>query len=137
MSYADFEFYTTEYLGDVIAEADFPRLALRASAFLDYYTRGKAAKTPDLSALKMACCAVAERYVLIDAADKSANAAITAAEGQGLQSQTVGSWSRTYRVGGETAAAALDAAGGARASLAAAAMMYLSGTGLIYRGCCG
>ena len=60
MAYADYEYYTTTYLGTAIKEDDFPRLSLRASSFLDYYTQGQAAQNPDLDALKMACCAVAE-----------------------------------------------------------------------------
>ena len=38
MPYADYNYYTGTFLGDAIAEANFPRLALRASDFLDYYT---------------------------------------------------------------------------------------------------
>ena len=38
MAYTDFEFYTTTYHGNVVPEADFPRLADRASDFLDVIT---------------------------------------------------------------------------------------------------
>ena len=31
MAYADYEFYTTSYFGSVVPEADFPRLAEKAS----------------------------------------------------------------------------------------------------------
>ena len=61
--YADYAFYTEAFYGSAIAEADFPRLSSRASDFLDYYTRGKAARVTDetvLTALSKACCAVAE-----------------------------------------------------------------------------
>ena len=57
MAYADYAYYTTAYLGTTIGEADFPRLSLRASSYLDYYTQGRAGENPDLDALKMACCA--------------------------------------------------------------------------------
>lgn len=40
MAYADYEYYTAAYLGKTIQKADFPRLSLRASYFLDYYTQG-------------------------------------------------------------------------------------------------
>lgn len=136
MAYADYEYYKDTYLGTSIKEADFPRLALRASSFLDYYTQGRAAQNVDLDALKMACCAVAEQYQYVDTAQSLAQKSLTASletDGE-LQSQTVGSWSKTYRSGGETAQQAATAAQTAQASLSAAAMQYLAGTGLLYRG---
>lgn len=142
MAYADYEYYTTTYLGTAISEADFPRMALRASSFLDYYTQGRAAQNADLDALKMACCAVAEQYQYIDIAQalaqKSLTSSLESSESGELQSQTVGSWSKTYRSGGESAAQAATAAASARSLLSAAAAQYLAGTGLLYRGggCC-
>lgn len=142
MAYADYEYYTTTYLGTAIDEANFPRLALRASTFLDYYTQGRAAQNPDLDALKMACCAVAEQYQSIDLARKAALNALqnsaNVGEGGELQSQSVGSWSKTYRSGGESAQQALSSAQTAKVSLAAVAQQYLGATGLLYRGrgCC-
>lgn len=136
MAYADYEYYTTTYLGTAIKEDDFPRLSLRASSFLDYYTQGRAAQNADLDALKMACCAVAEQYQYVDTAQSLAQKSLTASletDGE-LQSQTVGSWSKTYRSGGETAQQAATAAQTAQVSLAAAARQYLAGTGLLYRG---
>ena len=109
---------------------------MRASSFLDYYTQGRAAQNVDLDALKMACCAVAEQYQYVDTAQSLAQKSLTASletDGE-LQSQTVGSWSKTYRSGGETAQQAATAAQTAQASLSAAAMQYLAGTGLLYRG---
>ena len=144
MAYADYEYYKTTYLGTDIDEANFPRLALRASTFLDYYTQGRAAQNPDLDALKMACCAVAEQYQSIDLASKAALNALqnsaNVGEGGELQSQSVGSWSKTYRSGGESAQQALSSAQTAQVSLAAVAQQYLGATGLLYRGrgcCCG
>lgn len=140
MAYADYEYYTTTYLGTAIKEDDFQRLSLRASAFLDYYTQGRAAKNADLDALKMACCAVAEQYQYIDTAQALAQKSLSASlESDGeLQSQTVGSWSKTYRSGGDSAQQALSSAQSAQAALAAIAQQYLSATGLLYRGrgCC-
>lgn len=136
MAYADYEYYTTTYLGTAISEYDFPKLALRASSFLDYYTQGRAAKNADLDVLKMACCAVAEQYQYIDTAQALAQKSLTASlESNGeLQSQTVGSWSKTYRSGGDSAQQALSSAQTAQASLAAVAQQYLGATGLLYRG---
>ena len=136
MAYADYEYYTITYLGTAISEADFPRFALRASSFLDYYTQGQAAKNAELDALKMACCAVAEQYQSIDAAQALAQKALSASLSSGgeLQSQSVGSWSKTYRSAGDSAQQALASAETAQAALAAAAAQYLAGTGLLYRG---
>lgn len=136
MAYANYEYYTSTYLGTAIKEDDFPRLSMRASSFLDYYTQGRAAQNADLDALKMACCAVAEQYQYVDTAQSLAQKSLTASletDGE-LQSQTVGSWSKTYRSGGETAQQAATAAQTAQVSLAAAARQYLAGTGLLYRG---
>ena len=121
MAYADYEYYTAAYLGKTIQKADFPRLSLRASYFLDYYTQGRAASNSELDALKMACCAVAEQYQSIDLAGE-------------LQSQSVGSWSKAYRSGGESAQQATAVAQSAQTHLASVAAQYLAGTGLLYRG---
>ena len=136
MAYADYEYYTTTYLGTAIKEDDFPRLSLRASSFLDYYTQGRAAQNSDLDALKMACCAVAEQYQSIDTAQALAQKSLSASlESDGeLQSQTVGSWSKTYRSGGDSAQQALSSVQTAKAALGALAQQYLAGTGLLYRG---
>lgn len=136
MAYADYEYYTDTYLGKAIQEADFPRLSLRASSFLDYYTQGRAAKNSGLDALKMACCAIAEQYQAIDAAQALAQKALSASmDSSGeLQSQSVGSWSKTYRSGGDSAQQALASAQAAQASLAAIAQQYLGATGLLYQG---
>ena len=138
MAYADYEYYKDTYLGTAIQEADFPCLALRASSFLDYYTQGRAGQNQDLNAVKMACCAVAEQYQSIDLARQAALHALqnsaNAGEAGELQSQSVGSWSKTYRGGGESAQQATTAAQAAQASLASVAAQYLSSTGLLYRG---
>ena len=138
MAYADYEYYTTTYLGTAIKEDDFLRLSLRASSFLDYYTQGRAAQNPELDALKMACCAIAEQYQYIDTAQamaqKSLSASLESGESGELQSQSVGSWSKTYRSGGDSAQQALASAQAAQASLAEIAQQHLGSTGLLYRG---
>ena len=140
MAYADYEYYTATYLGTAIKEDDFPRMAMRASPFLDYYTQGRAAQNADLDALKMACCTLAEQYQAIEAAQLLAQKSLSASAESGgeLQSQTVGSWSKTYRSGGESAQQAVSSMQAYQAMLAATAQQYLSGTGLLYRGrgCC-
>ncbi len=137
MTYADFPYYRDTYLGNAIQEGDFPRLALRASGFLDYYTQGRAEKSAGMEAVKMACCALAEQYQAIDGAQRLSMKAISASQaddGAELQSQTVGPFSKTYRSGGESAAAALGAGSLAQSQLGSVARQYLAHTGLLYRG---
>lgn len=137
MAYADYYFYSNEYFGMAIEVVDFDRLANRASSYLDYYTQGRAAKHPDLIELKMACCALAEQYKIIEQAQALATKNLASAmesDGGEVQNETVGSWSKSYRSGGDSAGAAAAVAENAKASLAAVARQYLSGTGLLYRG---
>ena len=142
--YADYEFYTDVFFGVAISEADFPRLSSRASDFLDYYTRGKAAgvtEEPVLTAVKKACCAVAELIQTDEQAKalaaKATETALASDMGE-IKSETVGSWSQTYATAsdysrsGNAAAAVRDA----RMAYAEAAREYLSNTGLLYRGGC-
>ena len=137
MVYADYDYYSNVYLGSAISSDDFPRMAMRASAFLDYATMGRAAKHANLDAVKMACCAVADDYQTIDTARALANKSLSASleatsGGTGeLQSQSVGSWSKTYRSGGSSASEALGVTANAQETLFATAAMYLAGTGLL------
>lgn len=124
MVYADYEFYTNEFLGTDLEEAAFNQNAVRASSYLDYITMGKAEKTPDLHALKMACCALAEQHQAFVSAQKR----VSSANGE-LQSESVGSWSKTYRSGSETMESV-------KMQMAAIAGEYLANTGLLYRGRC-
>ena len=41
MSYADYAYYTDSYGGKAIKQEDFPRLAAKASAYLDNITFGR------------------------------------------------------------------------------------------------
>lgn len=137
MAYADFCFYANEYYGQTVDEFAFPRLAIRASSFLDYYTQGRAAQNPELKALKMACCAVAEQYQIIEQAQAMARKRLAESlksDGGEVQSESVGSWSKTFRSAGDSAGSAASVAANAQESLAAVARQYLAGTGLIYRG---
>ncbi len=128
MVYADYTFYSNDFLGSSISEMDFPRLALRASQFLDYYTLGKSRKTPDLENLKMACCAIAEKYQIIEKAQRSA---VESLDGD-VKSESVGSYSVSYQTASEKAQAVINA----QNEVVATARQYLVGTGLLYRGRC-
>lgn len=47
MAYCDYDFYTNKYLGNVITEADFPRLSERASDKLDRLTFDRLSMSED------------------------------------------------------------------------------------------
>lgn len=55
--YADFEFYSAQFLGGLIPAGAFSRLSARAGDYIDYITSGRAT---DTSPVKKACCALAE-----------------------------------------------------------------------------
>lgn len=135
MVYADYSYYTNVYWGDAITEEDWPKMSTRASAFIDYVTTGRAEKHTDLDAVKNACCALAESYQTIETARKlanqSLNSAATSGESGELQSQTVGSWSKTYRSAGSSAVEAMNSAEKTQEALMETAKMYLAGTGLL------
>ena len=136
MAYADYTYYSGTYMGTV-SEEDFPRLAVRASSYLDYYTRDKAKDNAELDAVKMCCCALVDVYKLIETAKELANKDMTAGlSSDAIQSETVGGYSRTMRSGGEGASSSLQAGLDAKKQLAATAMEYLANTGLLYRGSC-
>ena len=141
--YADYDFYTTVFYGTVISSADFPRLSSRASDFLDYFTRNKAASAMDegvLVAIKKACCAIAEQMQTDETnkaiVTKTQAAALSANSGE-VKSESVGSWSASYTVSSDymnqDAKEAQNAINAAYASIAA---RYLTNTGLLYRGGC-
>ena len=83
MAYTDYEFYTTSYFGSVVPEADFPRLAERASDFVDLMTSDRLAnglQTNERSQkrIKKAVCSLAEKMYQIELAERNAtNAAVS------------------------------------------------------------
>ena len=134
MTYADYTYYSGNYMGTV-SEEDFLRLAVRASSFLDYYTRNRAKDNSDMDAVKMCFCALVAKYQLIETSQQLAATKLTAAlTGGDVKSETVGGYSRTLASGGESAAAALSATDSTRKLLAETCNEYLAHTGLLYRG---
>lgn len=120
-AYADFEFYTETYLGNVISETDFPRLALRASMVIDQITFGQAGPVVEadidaetIELICMAACAVADELQTQEA-------------GGQIQSERVGQHAVTYNV---APAVSIET------RLAHAARLYLWNTSLMYRGVC-
>lgn len=115
MAYADYQFYKNQYFGSTIAESDFPRLAERASAYIDNITMGRSVVYAEKrDELKKACCAVAEAYLKNE-------------QGGGVVSETVGKLTRNY-------AAGISNTMTERQRLYTAATQYLGMTGILYRG---
>lgn len=137
MVYADFEYYAGSYMGTVNQD-EFPRLAVRASSYLDYYTQNRAKDNADLDAVKMCCCALVDKYKVIEAAQELAVKKLTGALGTDteVKSESVGGYSRTLDTGASGAAAALATTDGAKKLLAETCREYLAHTGLLYRGGC-
>lgn len=76
MAYADYKFYT-ESFGNVVPETDFPRLAERASDFVDAMTfdrlaDGLPANERSQKRIKKAVCSLAELMYQIELAEKNA-----------------------------------------------------------------
>ena len=82
MAYADYKFYT-ESFGNVVPETDFPRLAERASDFVDTMTfdrlvDGLPVNERSQKRIKKAVCSLAELMYQIELAEKNAtNAAVS------------------------------------------------------------
>lgn len=91
MAYTDFEFYATTYHGNVVPEADFSRIADRASDFLDVITFDRLVDgLPDderaKTKVQKAVCAVSDKLYELELAEKQA---LSAAAG-GTSSGTAG-----------------------------------------------
>ena len=150
MAYTDFEFYATIYHGNVVPEADFPRIADRASDFLDVITFDRLADglpSDERAAAKVqkAVCAVADKLYELELADKQALSAATggtSSSGSGgatsgvITSKSAGSESISYASpsemanGAKTWSAVYQAAGDEEATnnlLYSAARLYLTG----------
>lgn len=127
MIYADYAYYTDTFCGDLIqTEDDFKKYAVRACRYIDRITMRRAENYnilhPENTALKDACCAAAEQYLMI------ANVRAAAAEAGGeIASESVGSHSVSYRSGAEQEEAL-------KLELRQIVDSYLAGTGLLYRG---
>ena len=82
MAYADYEFYTTSYFGSVVPETDFPRLAERASNFVDTMTfdrlvDGLPTNERSQKRIKKAVCSLAELMYQLELAEKNATSYAT------------------------------------------------------------
>ena len=123
-AYADLTFYKNTFLGVAIADADFPRLALRASAMIDQQTFDRASDVITagidldlIEKIKFATCALAEEMQDIDLSGGVA----------GIKSESVGSHSVTYADGASVTFTTDE-------RIQNVARIYLGNTGLMYRG---
>lgn len=127
MVYADYSYYTGTFLGNAIAEADFPRLAKRASERIDLLTRSRAAayygEFP--APVRDAACAIAEILQQAERGNALAGAAI-------IQSESTGKHSTTYAATQDASTESGQAALNARIN--GVAWQYMGYTGLLYRG---
>jgi hypothetical protein len=122
-AYVTYNYYAATYKGAAIAQSDFDRLALRASALIDQMTFARAASIvaadeddDTIDKIKMATCAVAEEIQ-----------AISEQGGGAVMSERVGNVSVTYA---DTSRKSMSDA----ARYADAARVYLAPTDLLYRG---
>lgn len=119
-----------------VGEDEFSRLSVRASSFLDYYTQNRAKDNAELEAVKMCCCALVDKYKVIEAAQELATKKLAGSleTDEEVKSETVGGYSRTLDTGASGAVAALTTSTSARALLTETCRAYLAHTGLLYRG---
>lgn len=119
MAYCDYQYYSVTYMGSKLSAADFAVMAERASDYIDYITANRVpADVPE--AVKKACCAISEEMFSAEKANADFGPGVMA-------SQTVGSWSATFRSPSELTEAQTI-------KLKQIAERYLVHTGLLYRG---
>lgn len=128
--YADYVFYTDTFMGSVISEVAFPRLALRAGEYVAYitYSCSHRAEGDALTAVKMAVCAVAEVIQSQENAQRDEKG--NSMPGP-IRSEKVAGHSIGYAVAATGRTETLRAK---RAELYSAAQTYLAHTGLLYGG---
>lgn len=96
MAYTDYEFYKTSYFGSVVPEADFPRMAEKASDFVDLMTSnrlvdGLPKNEHSQKRIKKAVCSLAELMYQIELAEKNAiNQASASATGTNTGDKSTG-----------------------------------------------
>lgn len=147
MAYCDYKFYTTEYFGNQIAEADFPRLIDRASDKLDFITMGNIKRysvdEEIEKKVKKSACALAEILNEIETYEKASRESVgfeqteNGMKGKVITSMSSGSESISYAVNSSstTLVGATMTDKKAREQLFLDTVReYLSDTGLLYAG---
>lgn len=122
MAYADYEFYSKSFFGNVVPESDFMRLAEKASDFVDAVTFDRLTESLPTSErsqtkIKKAVCAATEVYYQFELAQKQAlmaasgSSAISDSNGTAsgiITSKSAGSESISYATGQQNATAAKE-----------------------------
>lgn len=153
MAYCDYDFYTNKYLGNVITEADFPRLSERASEKLDRLTFDRLSVSEDgiietldektSTRVKKAVCKIAEILNDIDVYEKASRELAgyeqteNGQRGKVITSISSGSESISYSVketSNSIVGAVLTDKKAQERLFYDIAVEYLSGTGLLYAG---
>lgn len=118
--YADEEFYKNQYLlgRTAVIDTAFPYFFREASRIIDLYTHGNIAPENVPDSVKMCCCELAES---VFSRDKKLT------ENGGVQSESVGGWSKTY-------SSSSDIQTAFSASCKYIIYKWLSGSGLLYSG---
>lgn len=94
MAYCDYDFYLNHYFGNAIMETDFQRLSERASDYIRGATQGISDRVHgrQKEAVRKCTCAIAD--ILLDEEIMTVSAY---SGGQQLSSESVGSWSKSYK----------------------------------------
>lgn len=141
MAFCNYEFYKNEYLGNLIAEEDFPRLAMRATQKLNLITYGRLYVTEDgikfcegiidvllddetQDKIKKCMCALAELLSDVD----MANNAMRQAGAVGVKSVSSGSESISF------SDVAVNSSKNLNSEIYQIGKEYLTSTGLLYAG---
>lgn len=120
--YADYNYYTTEYLAGksaAVTAADFTYYAKQASALIDQYTFGNINPENVPEAVKNCCCELAEQSYKADTSESAGKV--------GISSESVQGWSISY----ESSEARKTAIKSAQRDCI---YKWLSNTGLLYSG---
>ena len=120
--YADYNFYTDEYLAgrsETVTEADFAFYAREASRVIDEYTFGNIDPDDVSEEVRLCCCELAEAGFKAEHSE--------AAKKDGIASESVTGWSQSY----ERSESRREASRRAQRDII---RKWLSGTGLLYSG---
>lgn len=115
-SYVAYEYYAESYKGEKLTEDIFPRYAKWASALVDQMTFGRLKDLPEIPdcVRDAICCAAEKRFSFVAKADRD------------LKSESNDGYSVSYADAGEE--------GSLVESIKEDIRIYLSGTGLLFRG---
>lgn len=118
VDYAGINFYMNNFGGGTVEAAAFHRLVKKATLIIKNYAGTNVDESNIPDEVQYCCCDIIQ--ILLDAESKDK-------EHGGVKSESVGGWSKTYE-DSSTADAQLNA------KIEKSVLLWLSGTGLLYRG---